>query len=57
MEDRQDLETLLLDGLPEREREHVIEAIDSTNAETLRRMRASGPDDASDGQPDEEPKT
>ncbi len=57
MEDRQDLETLLLDGLPEREREHVIEAIDSTNAETLRRMRASGPDDASDGQPDEEPYT
>ena len=57
MEDRQDLETLLLDGLPEREREHVIEAIDSTNAETLRRMRASGADDDSDGQPDDEPHT
>lgn len=54
MEDRQDLETLLLDGLPDREREHVIEAIDSTNAEMLRRMRAGGPDDAADDQPDEE---
>jgi hypothetical protein len=27
MEDRQDLERLLLDGLPELEREHVIEVM------------------------------
>jgi hypothetical protein len=32
MEDRQDLESLLLDGLPQLEREHVLKAIHRTTA-------------------------
>jgi hypothetical protein len=42
MEHRQDLETLLLDGLPDLERQHVIQAMDRTTAAKLRRKRASG---------------
>jgi hypothetical protein len=42
MEHRQDLERLLLDGLPEAERKHVIQAMDKTTAAKLRRKRASG---------------
>ncbi len=47
MEYRQDLERLLLDGLPEIEREHVIEAMDRTTEEKLRHKRGSGSDAAS----------
>jgi hypothetical protein len=44
MEHRQDLERLLLDGLPELERERVIEAMDRTTAAKLRHKRATGSD-------------
>jgi hypothetical protein len=46
MEHRHDLERILLDGLPDLEREHVIEAMDSTTAAKLRRLRAGGSDGA-----------
>jgi hypothetical protein len=42
MEHRQDLERLLLDGLPDLERQHAVEAMDRTTAAKLRRKRASG---------------
>jgi hypothetical protein len=44
MEHRQDLERLLLDGLPELEREHVIKAMDKTTAAKLEHLRASDSD-------------
>jgi hypothetical protein len=47
MEHRHDLERILLDGLPELEREHVVAAMDSTTAAKLRRLRASGSDGTS----------
>ncbi len=40
MEDRDDLSELLLNGLPEDEREHVINVIKQGDAEKLRRKRA-----------------
>lgn len=40
MEDRDDLSELLLNGLPEDEREHVIDVIKQGDAEKLRRKRA-----------------
>lgn len=52
MEHRDDLENLLMDGLPEAERRHVADAIDRTNAEKLQELRDSGPDDAADAQLD-----
>jgi hypothetical protein len=40
VEDREDLGELLLRGLPEDEREHVINVIKQGDAEKLRRKRA-----------------
>ena len=42
MEHRQDLERLLLDGLPDLEREHVVEVMEGTTAAKLRCLRDSG---------------
>ena len=42
MEHRHDLERLLLDGLPELEREHVMKVMDRTTAAKLRRKPAAG---------------
>jgi hypothetical protein len=44
MEHRQDLERLLLDGLPGLERKHVIQVMDATTAAKLRCLRESGSD-------------
>jgi hypothetical protein len=41
MEHRRDLELLLLDGLAEPERQHVVQAIDRTTAQTLQRLKRS----------------
>jgi hypothetical protein len=40
MEHRLDLEQLLLAGLPEHERQHVVTTIRETDSEKLRRIRA-----------------
>jgi len=43
MEERNDLRQLLLNGLPCRERAHVLEVIGDVTADKLRRKRAVGP--------------
>jgi hypothetical protein len=43
MDYREDLEKLLLDGLPRAEREHVLQVIHDVTTEKLRRKRAAGP--------------
>lgn len=42
MEYRDDLANILLSGLPDDERHHVVEVIHQTDAEKLRRKRAAG---------------
>ena len=51
MEDREDLGELLLRGLPEDEREHVINVIKQGDAEKLRRKRAERAAPAEDSDP------
>jgi hypothetical protein len=48
MEDRDDLERLLLDGLSDVEREHVREVMDGTTAAKLRCLREGGSVTSSD---------
>ena len=55
MENRQDLETLLLDGLPEAEQQLVIDAMKRTTAAKLRDLRASETDDDSTLEPEGTP--
>ena len=40
MEHRQDLETILLNGLPEQERRHVVKVMQRVTEERLRRKRS-----------------
>ena len=44
MEHRTELEELLLAGLPPVEREHVVDVIRLTSADTLRRLREKNAD-------------
>jgi hypothetical protein len=55
VEDRDDLSELLLNGLPDDEREHVINVIKQGDDEKLRRKRAEGvvPSQGAHGDPDE----
>ncbi|HEX4431881.1 MAG TPA: hypothetical protein VHZ96_21610 [Frankiaceae bacterium] len=55
MEYRDDLATVLLAGLPQDERDHVLGTIHQVDADRLRRKRASDPErpDVEDGEPAE----
>jgi hypothetical protein len=52
MEHRKDLEELLLDGLPQGERQHVVDAIKQTTARTLADKRSQDQDTVDAGSGD-----